>query len=72
LVATAAINPNSSARSGVSETGPTELPTEVLNVVPNEEVSVGLNGAIGVIVVNDADRVRLIMDPELTPVGSVK
>jgi hypothetical protein len=56
----------------VSETGPTELPTEVLNVVPNEEVSVGLNGAIGVIVVNDADRVRLIMDPELTPVGSVK
>lgn len=48
----------------MSETDPTELPTEVL--------SVDLNGAIGVIAVNDADRVRLIMDPELTPVGSVK
>jgi hypothetical protein len=56
----------------VSETGPTELPTEVLSVVLSEEASVELNGAIGVIGVNDADRVRLIMDPELTPVGSVK
>ena len=39
---------------------------------PNEEASVELNGAIGVTAVNDADRVRLTMDPELTPVGSVK
>lgn len=79
MVATAAINPNSSATSDVIETEATEpnaelteLPTEVLNVVPNEEPSVELNGAIGVIVVNDADRVRLIMDPEATPVGSAK
>lgn len=50
----------------------TELPTEVLNVVPNEEPSVDLNGATGVIAVNDADRVRLIMDPERTLVGSAK
>lgn len=45
-----------------------DLPTEVLSVVPNEEPSVELNGAIGVIAVNDAVRVRLIMDL----VGSAK
>jgi hypothetical protein len=75
LIATAAINPNSSATSVVIETEVTdpngEL-TEVLSVVPNEEASVDLNGAIGLIAVNDVDRVRLTMDPEGTPVGSVK
>lgn len=79
MVATAAINPNSSATSDVIETeatGPnaelTELLTEALNVVLYEEQSVELNGAIGVIEVNDADRVRLTMDPEATPVGNAK
>lgn len=79
MVATAAINPNSSATSDVIETEVTEpnaelteLPTEVLNAVPSEEPNVELNEAIGVIAVNDADRVRLIMDPEVTPVGSAK
>lgn len=79
MVATAAINPNSSATSDVIETeatepnaGLTELLTEALNVVLYEEQSVELNGAIGVIEVNDADRVRLTMDPEATPVGNAK
>lgn len=52
--------------------GLTELLTEALNVVLYEEQSVELNGAIGVIEVNDADRVRLTMDPEATPVGNAK
>lgn len=79
MIATAAIDPISSATSDVIETEVkelnaelTELLTELLNVFPSEEPSVELNEAIGVIAVNDADRVRLTMDPELTPVGSAK